>query len=47
MTNPYIRAAAKHPKVKQQAKERLEKRKGKPDTPPGKPPKANGKPDQR
>ena len=41
--NPYIRAAAKHPKVKQQAKERLEKRKGKPD----KPPKDNGKPDQR
>ena len=36
MINPYIRAAAKYPKVKQQAKERLEKRKGKPikpDTP--------------
>ena len=33
--NPYLRAAAKHPKVKAQAKERLDKRKlGKPDKPP-------------
>ena len=32
--NPYLRAAKKHPKVKQQAKERLGKRKlGKPDKP--------------
>jgi hypothetical protein len=26
MTNPYIRAAKKHPKVKQQAAERMNKR---------------------
>jgi hypothetical protein len=48
MTHPYIRAAAKHPGLKAQARERLDKRKGKPDTPPGKPDKplkANGKPD--
>jgi hypothetical protein len=38
--NPYLRAAAKFPKVKAQAKERLGKRKlGKPDKP-AKPPKA-------
>lgn len=36
MTSPYLRAAAKFPKVKQQAKERLGKRK--PDKP-VKPPK--------
>ena len=31
--NPYLRAAKKHLKVKQQAKERLDKRQGKPDKP--------------
>ena len=31
--NPYIRAASKHPKVKQQAAERLSKRPGKPEPP--------------
>ena len=39
MINPYIRAATKFPEVKQQAKERFEKRKGKPDKPIVKPPK--------
>jgi hypothetical protein len=40
MTSPYLRAAAKFPKVKTQAKERLGKRKlGKP-AKPAKPPKA-------
>ena len=46
--NPYLRAAAKFSKVKTQAKERLDKRQGKPEkpakpdkpTPPAKPPKA-------
>ena len=33
MTSPYLRAAAKFPKVKTQAKERLDKRQGKPDKP--------------
>jgi hypothetical protein len=38
MTSPYLRAAAKFPKVKNQAKERFDKRKlGKPDKPPAKP----------
>lgn len=36
--NPYLRAVKKHPKVKAQAKERLDKRQGKPDKP-KKPPK--------
>jgi hypothetical protein len=31
--NPYLRAAKKHLKVKQQSKERLDKRQGKPDKP--------------
>lgn len=31
--NAYLRAAAKHPKVKAQAKDRWEKRKGKPNQP--------------
>ena len=31
--NPYLRAAKKHLKVKQQAKERLDKRQGNPDKP--------------
>ena len=31
--NPYLRAAKKHPKVKAQAKERFDKRQGKPDKP--------------
>ena len=41
MTDPYIRAANKFPNVKQQAKERLDKRR--PDKPdkPGKPDKPN------
>jgi hypothetical protein len=45
MTNPYIRAAKKHPKVKQQAAERLSKR---PDrqVKPDKPEPSNGKPDR-
>jgi hypothetical protein len=34
--NPYIRAAKKHPKVKQQAAERMGKRPGKPEPPKGK-----------
>ena len=50
MTDPYIRAAKKFPKVKQQAKEWLDKLKpGKPDKPdrptlPDKPDKPKGKP---
>jgi len=47
MTDPYIRAANKFPNVKQQAKERLDKRKpDKPDRPtlPDKPDKPKGKP---
>ena len=53
MINPYIRAANKFPDVKQQAKERLDKRKpNKPDKPdkpdrptlPDKPDKPKGKP---
>lgn len=43
MTNPYIRAANKHPKVKQQAAERMSKRPDKPE-PPVKPPKRKPKP---
>jgi hypothetical protein len=35
-TSPYIRAAKKHPKVKQQAAERMGKRPGKPEPPKGK-----------
>ena len=48
--NPYLRAAKTIPKVKQQAKERFDKRKlGKPDkpvkpTPPPKPPKGKSQP---
>jgi len=43
--NPYIRAAKKHPKVKQQAAERMGKRPDKPE-PPAKPehPKRKAKP---
>ena len=37
--NAYLRAAAKHPGLKTQAKERLGKRKGRPTTGPGKDPK--------
>jgi hypothetical protein len=37
--NPYIRAAKKHPKVKQQAAERMSKRPDKPE-----PPKRKAKP---
>jgi hypothetical protein len=49
MTSPYLRAAAKFPKVKLQAKERRDKRQGndmrpgKPDKP-AKPAKPKGKP---
>jgi predicted Zn-dependent peptidase len=42
MTSPYIRAAKKHPKVKQQAAERMGKRPGKPE-PPVKPEPPKGK----
>jgi hypothetical protein len=33
MTSPYVRAAKKHPKVKQQAAERMGKRPDKPEPP--------------
>ena len=48
MTYPYIRAAKKHPKVKQQAAERLSKRPDRPVKPdkPDQPGKPNGKPDR-
>ena len=47
--NPYLRAAAKFSKVKQQAKERLDKREPKPDKPdkPNKPNPAGANPKNR
>lgn len=48
MTNPYIRAAAKYPHIREQAQERLGKRPGRPewvDDQPGKPSTPPGRPE--
>jgi hypothetical protein len=48
MTNPYIRAAAKHPHIREQAQERFSKRPGRPewvDDKPGKPSTPPGRPE--